>query len=156
MICIYQLLGHRPQNFLKNPCFHFFPLKSQCDQSWPCRKIGQGQPKVMIYINCDGPVPDATYQVSLKSSHRFQWRSFIKVFTIYGHGSHLGHVTWTIYANLNSPFLRMLHMKFSIDWARGFRGEDLWKVWTTTTTVTMTVEHGHPISSPFEPSAQVS
>ena len=24
---------------------------------------------------------------------------FFKVFTIYGHGSHLGHVTWTKYTN---------------------------------------------------------
>ena len=34
------------------------------------------------------------------------------VFTIYGHGGHLGHVTWTIYINIGSPFLRMLNMKF--------------------------------------------
>ena len=26
-----------------------------------------------------------------------------KVFTIYGHGAHLGHVTWTIYINFRSP-----------------------------------------------------
>ena len=24
---------------------------------------------------------------------------FLKVFTIYGRGGHLGHVTWTIYTN---------------------------------------------------------
>ena len=28
---------------------------------------------------------------------------FLKVFTIYGRGSHLGHVTWTIYKNFGSP-----------------------------------------------------
>ena len=27
-----------------------------------------------------------------------------KCFTIYGHGGHLGHVTWTIYINFLSPF----------------------------------------------------
>ena len=47
------------------------------------------------------------------------------VFTIYGHGGHLGHVTWIIYINLHSHFLRMLHMKFGFDWPSGFRGEDL-------------------------------
>ena len=47
------------------------------------------------------------------------------VFTIYGHGGHLGHVTLTIYINFLSPFLRMLHMKFGFDWPNGFRGEDL-------------------------------
>ena len=34
----------------------------------------------------------------------------LKVFTIYGHGSHLGHVTWTIYINFLSPLPRMLHI----------------------------------------------
>ena len=28
---------------------------------------------------------------------------FFKVFAIYGHGGHLGHVTWTIYTNFRSP-----------------------------------------------------
>ena len=28
---------------------------------------------------------------------------FLKVFTIYGHGGHLGNVTWTIYINFRSP-----------------------------------------------------
>ena len=35
--------------------------------------IGQGQPKVMIYINYEGPEPpNATCKVSLTSVHRFQ------------------------------------------------------------------------------------
>ena len=38
-------------------------------------------------------VPDATYQVSLKSVHRFQRRRIFMDFTIYGHGGHLGNVT---------------------------------------------------------------
>ena len=50
---------------------------------------------------------------------------FFKVFTIYGHGGHLGHVTWTIYINFGSPFPRRLHIKFGFDWPRGFRGEDV-------------------------------
>ena len=28
---------------------------------------------------------------------------FFKVFTIYGHGGHLGHVTWTIYKKTFVP-----------------------------------------------------
>ena len=51
--------------------------------------------------------------------------AFLKVFTIYGHGGHLGHVTWTIYINFRSPFQRMLHIKFGFDWQSGFRGEDV-------------------------------
>ena len=38
----------------KIQCSHFFPLKSLCGQIWPCHKLGQGQPKVMIYVNYDG------------------------------------------------------------------------------------------------------
>ena len=50
---------------------------------------------------------------------------FFKVFTIYGHGGHLGHVTWTIYPNFRYPFPRRLHIKFGFDWPSGFRGEDV-------------------------------
>ena len=45
-------------------------------------------------------------------------------FSIYGHGSYLGHVTLTIYIDFLSPFPRTLRMKFGFDWASGFR-EDL-------------------------------
>ena len=31
---------------------------------------------------------------------------FLRFFTIYGHGGHLGHVTWTIYTNFRSPFTK--------------------------------------------------
>ena len=46
---------------------------------------------------------------------------FFKVFTIYWHGGHLGHVTWTIYINFRSLFQRRLHIKFGFDWPSGFR-----------------------------------
>ena len=50
---------------------------------------------------------------------------FLKVFTIYGHGGHLRHVTCTIYINFLSHCQRRLHMKFGIDWPSGFREEDV-------------------------------
>ena len=40
-------------------------------------------------------------------------------------GGHLGHVTWTIYTNLGSPFPRRLQIKFGFDWPSGFGGEDV-------------------------------
>ena len=40
---------------------------------------------------------------------------FLKVFTIYGHGGHLGHVTCTNYINFLSHFSRRIHVKFGID-----------------------------------------
>ena len=36
-------------SFQKMNSFHFFPYKSLCDQIWPWRKIGQGQPRVIIW-----------------------------------------------------------------------------------------------------------
>ena len=61
----------------------------------------QGQAKVIIYIRW-ARVPDAACQVLLKSVQQFKSRRFFKVFTIYGHGSHLGHVI--VYINFDFPF----------------------------------------------------
>ena len=55
---------------------------------------------------------------------------FWRVFTKYGRGGHLGHVTWTIFTNFRSPFPTRLHIKFGFDWPSGFRWDDLWKWWT--------------------------
>ena len=43
---------------------------------------------------------------------------FSRVFTIYGRGGHLGHVT--IYINFCSPYPRRLHIKFGFDRPSGF------------------------------------
>ena len=50
---------------------------------------------------------------------------FLKVFTIYRHGGHLDHVTWTFYINFLSSLPRRLQIKFGFDWPSGFRGEDI-------------------------------
>ena len=50
---------------------------------------------------------------------------FLRVFTIYGRGGHLGHVTRTICTNFHSPILRSLHMKYEFNWPSSFRGEDV-------------------------------
>ena len=47
------------------------------------------------------------------------------VFTIYGRGGHLGHVTQMPRTKFPSPYPRRLHIKFGFDQASGFR------VWTT-------------------------
>ena len=49
----------------------------------------------------------------------------MKVFAIYSHGSHLRHVTLTIYINFHCPFLKMLRINFGFHWPSGFRGEDV-------------------------------
>ena len=50
---------------------------------------------------------------------------FLRVFTIYGRGSHLGHVTQMPQTKYCSPYPRRLHTKFGFDWQSGFREEDL-------------------------------
>ena len=50
---------------------------------------------------------------------------FLRVFTIYGRGGHLGHVIRIIYINFRSPSPRRLHIKFGFGWQSGFREEDL-------------------------------
>ena len=52
-------------------------------------------------------------------------KDFLKVFAIYSHGSHLGHVTLTIYIYFHSHFLTTLLIKFGFDWQSSFREEDL-------------------------------
>ena len=47
--CYFQLIDDN--SFWKIHCFTFSSYKSIRDQIWPCRKIGQGQPRVIIYIN---------------------------------------------------------------------------------------------------------
>ena len=49
---------------------------------------------------------------------------FRRVFTIYGCGGHLGHVTQNLRINFRSPYQRRLHIKFGFDWPRAF-GEDV-------------------------------
>ena len=51
-------------------------------------------------------------EIILKSDQRFLTRRFFKVFTIYGRGRHLGHMTKIILTNFFSPDLGMLHMQF--------------------------------------------
>ena len=81
---------------------------------------------VMIYMNYNGPAPRCYIpSFVVISSLVLDKKIFKGFFSIYSHGGHLGHETWTIYINFRSPFLRMLHMKFGFDWPSGFREEDL-------------------------------
>ena len=103
--------------------------------------LGQSpQCNIPNFVEIGSPVPE---------------KKIFMVFTIYGHGGQLGHVTWTININFRSPFLRMIHMKIGFDWPSGFRGEVL-RNCGLTDDGGRTTEHGHPICSPYEPSAQVS
>ena len=45
---------------------------------------------------------------------------FLMVFTIYGRGGHLGHVTQMPRTKLHSPYPRRLHINFGFDRPSGF------------------------------------
>ena len=71
----------------------FFPIQMPYE-IWPWPKIGQGHPRFIIWTNYDGPrVPNATYQFRGNRPCSSREENFWRVFTIYGHGSHLSHVT---------------------------------------------------------------
>ena len=50
---------------------------------------------------------------------------FLRVFTIYGRGGHLGHVTQMPQTKYCSPYPRRLNIKFGFDRTSGFGEEDL-------------------------------
>ena len=49
---------------------------------------------------------------------------FWRIFTIYGRGGHLGHVTKLLPTNFRVPYPMRFHIKFGFDWPSGFR-EDI-------------------------------
>ena len=51
---------------------------------------------------------------------RFWIRRFFKVFTIYGHGGHLGHMTRTMLTNFHFLVPESFHTKFSSEWPSSF------------------------------------
>ena len=110
-----------------------FPIR---DQIWPCRKIGQGQPRVIFWTNYDGPqcyIPSHKvigplvlekniFEVFLPymgvAAILVMWpRPHEQTFVPPSHGGYF-----------HSPKPRRLHMKFGFDWPSGFG--DLWKCWT--------------------------
>ena len=56
-----------------------------------------------------GRSPQFTYQFLWKLAGRF--RRFLKVFTIYGHGCHLGHVTIIMFSNFHFLIPERFHTK---------------------------------------------
>ena len=90
-------------SFQKINNFQFFPYKSLCDQILPWRKMGQGQHRVII---CTALVelPYAMLHTKFQGHRSIGSgeEDFLKVFTIYRHGGHVGHVTQLIYINFHS------------------------------------------------------
>ena len=77
--------------------FIFSHIKSIKKQIWPCRKKRSRSTQGHHFNKlCWAQVPDAAYQAQSSLALWFQRRRFLKGFYhIYGHGSHLAHVTQT-------------------------------------------------------------
>ena len=143
-------------SFWKINCFHLFLWESPSYEIWPCRKIGQDQNSVIIWTNYD--------ELESPMLHiKFHWNrstgpgdeDFWRVFTIYGPGGHLGHVTQVPRTNFRSSYPRRPHIKFGFDRPSGFWEEDVWNCWRTTDDG-RTPEHGYTKSSQRSLLAQVS
>ena len=67
------------------------------------------------------PVPNDICKDSAIRHPQFWRRRLLKVFTMYGHGGHLGQWTATILAIFHFPAPGRLQMKFEQRWPRGFR-----------------------------------
>ena len=108
----------------------FFPYKCmvpiQMHREANLTSLYKGQTSMYnnYFSNFGGPlVPDDLCKDTAPRHPRFWRRRFLKVFTIYGHGGHLGQRTATILAIFHSPNLRRLHLKFEQNWLSGFRGK---------------------------------
>ena len=76
-------IGFRSQaaKVLKNQQFSLFPIDKPVTKFWPCCKIGQGQPTVIIWTNYDGqesPMRHTNFR--WKSVHQFRSGRFLKGF----------------------------------------------------------------------------
>ena len=105
------------------------PYKCIGKQTWPRRKKVNGQTSMYDHHFSNfswPPVPDCLCKDSVPRHPLFWRRRFLKVYTIYGHGGHLGKWTTFILAIFHSPVPRRLQMKFEQYWPRGYRGEVVW------------------------------
>ena len=91
--------------------------------------LGEKMAKIWLKLQENGEKKSQMAKVMAKEKYilaRTLWRKrFLKVFAIYSHGSHLGHVTLTIYIYFHTHFLTILLIKFGFDWPSSFREKDL-------------------------------
>ena len=105
---------------------NIFPIQMhrEANLTWP--KNGQLSMYDHYFSNFGRPpVPKDICKDSAIRHRRFQRRRFLKVFTIYGHGSHLGQWMAASLAVFHFPASGRLQMKFEQHWPRGSRGGHL-------------------------------
>ena len=112
---IFSHFVHFLQQFPFKKHFTIFPIPCMDDLCRTCCKIAHCQPRVIIYIYMNFVEFLSLMHHAMFGNHRpsgsreekkYRFFLFIAIFLF------IGHVTWAIYKNFHSPFLRMLHMKF--------------------------------------------
>ena len=117
----------RHARFWRRRFLKVFPIQMNREANLTLPQKGQTSTYNNSFSNFGRPpVPNDSCKGSAQRHSQFWRRRFLKVFTIYGQGSHLGQRTATILASFRSPTLRRLHMKFEQNWPRGSRGEVVW------------------------------
>ena len=91
-----------------------FPFKCIRKQIWPWRYVGQGQPRMIIWRILVGLTSPMLHTKSQGDRPSGSGEGFKRVFIIYGHGGHLGHVAITIWTNFPSSILSIC-MKFEFN-----------------------------------------
>ena len=74
--------------------FQLFQFKRLGDQVGPCPRKGQGHPRILTHI-IDEVLETPMQHTEFQNSPLIVSEMFFKVFSIYGHGGHLIHVTLT-------------------------------------------------------------
>ena len=112
-------------------------------QIWPCRKIGQGQSRVIIWIKYDRLESQMLHtKFCGNRSTGSREEDFWRVFTIYCRGRHLGHETQMRRTNFRSPYPWRLHTKLALI------GQMVSEMFEIVDDDGWTPDHGYTISSP--------
>ena len=82
--------------------------------------MGHGHSKVINYINYDGQESPIIHTKFRENRPAGSGEDFLRVFTIYGHSGHLGHVTSTMSSDFHFLVIESFHTKFSSEWPSSF------------------------------------
>ena len=96
-----------------------FPYKMLSCKIWHYGNKGLGQLRIMV-LNIKGFGLWCFKSRFIKIGPLFPGKKIIKCFTIYGHGSHLGHVNRSLFMSCHFFIPKSLHTKFGWKWHSGF------------------------------------
>ena len=95
-------------------------------QIWPCHKIGQGHSRVIIWTNYDGQESWMLHTKFRGNRPAGSGDDFWTVFTIYGLGGHLGHMTSIMLSDFHFLVPERFHTKFGSDQHSSFWENPVW------------------------------